>query len=218
MIRVKNLEEKAPQLYLGQKLKKILEAPKLHENLLNHDQFHSACLLCDKQVSHVTPGHLSTFISIPPPLLASLSPSTQASSSYRSCFSQLQSRAHFLLDLPLVTKINNWPLSSLYSSPLQNCCLVSTHSYLSSRLNMFGSLSISYRCHLPHPCRTLAPTPPCKLSFWKHCTLTWMQHYTLTDKRRGEKLPMGPANQRGRTSVGTPHPFPPPQENSGHYL
>lgn len=81
-----------------------------------------------------------------------MSLNTQASSSSRSCFSQLQPRARFLLDLPLVTKGNNWPLSSPNSSPSQNCCLVSTHSYLSSRLNMFGPLSISYSCHLPHPC------------------------------------------------------------------
>lgn len=37
IIWTKNLQEKAPQLYLVQKLKKILEAPKSRENLLNQD-------------------------------------------------------------------------------------------------------------------------------------------------------------------------------------
>lgn len=42
IIWTKNLQEKALQLYLVQK---ILEAPKSHENLLNQDQFPNACIV-----------------------------------------------------------------------------------------------------------------------------------------------------------------------------
>lgn len=45
IILIKKLQEKAPQLYLVQKFKKILEALKSHENLLNRDQFPNACIM-----------------------------------------------------------------------------------------------------------------------------------------------------------------------------